>query len=101
MFTTLSKVILTTALSQEQNGKMSLMTGNARCAAHLKMILKKKNNVFVKSPTSALRCILRHCGGLKACLVPQNLHALNLKRFFRRLIYAYFYEFISNKKEKT
>jgi hypothetical protein len=36
---------------------------------------------FVKSPTSALRCILRHCSVLQVCLIPQDLHALNLELF--------------------
>ena len=33
---------------------------------------------LVKSPTSALRFILRHCSVLKVRLIPQDLRALNL-----------------------
>jgi hypothetical protein len=36
---------------------------------------------FVKSPTSALRYILRHCSVLKVRLIPQDLSALNLDLF--------------------
>ena len=36
---------------------------------------------FVKSPTSALRCILRHCSVLYVPFVPQDLRALNLELF--------------------
>ncbi len=36
---------------------------------------------FVKSPTSVLRCILRHCSVRKVRLVPQDLRALNLELF--------------------
>ena len=36
---------------------------------------------FVKSPTSALRCILRHCRVLYVPLIPQDLRALNLELF--------------------
>jgi len=36
---------------------------------------------FVKSPTSALRCILRHCSVLYVRFVPQDLRALNLELF--------------------
>ena len=32
---------------------------------------------FVKNPTSALRCILRHCDVLSVRLSPQDLRALN------------------------
>ena len=44
MFTTLNKGTLTVELRQGQNGKMCLMTGNARYAALLRMILKKNKN---------------------------------------------------------
>ncbi len=36
---------------------------------------------FVKSPTSALRCILRHCSVLYVRIIPQDLRALNLDLF--------------------
>ena len=36
---------------------------------------------FVKSPTSALRYILRHCSVLKVRLIPQDLRAF-LSRFY-------------------
>jgi hypothetical protein len=36
---------------------------------------------FVKSPTSALCCILRHCSVLYVRFVPQDLRALNLDLF--------------------
>jgi len=36
---------------------------------------------FVKSPISALRCILRHCDVPYVRLIPQNLRALNLELF--------------------
>jgi len=36
---------------------------------------------FVKSPTSALHCIHRHCDVLYVRLIPQNLRALNLELF--------------------
>jgi len=36
---------------------------------------------FVKSPTSALRYILRHCSVLHVRLIPQDLRALNLDLF--------------------
>jgi hypothetical protein len=36
---------------------------------------------FAKSPTSVLRCILRHCDVRKVSLIPQNLRALNLELF--------------------
>ena len=36
---------------------------------------------FVKSPTSALRCILSHCSVLYVRFVPQDLRALNLDLF--------------------
>ena len=37
---------------------------------------------FVKSPTSALRCILRPGNVLKACLIPQDLRAFLSRRFY-------------------
>ena len=36
---------------------------------------------FVKSPTSVLRCILRHYDVLSVRLIPQDLRALNLELF--------------------
>jgi len=36
---------------------------------------------FVKSPTSALRCIPRHYDVLYVRLIPRNLRALNLELF--------------------
>ena len=36
---------------------------------------------YIKSPTSALRCIPRHCDVLYVRLIPRNLRALNLKLF--------------------
>ena len=36
---------------------------------------------FVKSPTSALRCISRQCDVLYVRLIPRNLRALNLELF--------------------
>jgi len=36
---------------------------------------------FVKSPTSVLRCIFRHCGVPYVRLIPQDLRALNLELF--------------------
>jgi len=40
-----------------------------------------RNDGFVKSPTSALRCIPRHCDVLYVRLIPRNLRALNLELF--------------------
>ena len=45
---------------------------------HVKII---KVDGFVKSPTSALRCIPRHCDVLYVRLIPRNLRALNLELF--------------------
>jgi hypothetical protein len=45
MFMTLSSEILTMVLSREQNGKMYLMTGNARCAELQRMSFKRKNKM--------------------------------------------------------
>jgi hypothetical protein len=42
---------------------------------------KPRIDGFVKSPTSALRCILRHCSVPYVRLIPQDLRALNLKLF--------------------
>ena len=36
---------------------------------------------FVKSPTSALRCILRHCDVLSVRLISQALRGLNFELF--------------------
>ena len=36
---------------------------------------------YVKSPTSVLRCILRHYDVLSVRLIPQDLRALNLELF--------------------
>jgi hypothetical protein len=36
---------------------------------------------FAKRPSSALRCIFRHCGVLYVRLIPQDLRALNLELF--------------------
>jgi hypothetical protein len=41
----------------------------------------RKFDGFVKSPTSALRCIPRHCDVRQVRLIPRNLRALNLKLF--------------------
>ena len=40
-----------------------------------------KNDGFVKSSTSVLRCIPRHCGVRQVRLIPRNLRVLNLKFF--------------------
>ena len=45
------------------------------------MVVESEYDGFVKSPTSALRCILRHCSVLKVRLIPQDLRALNLELF--------------------
>jgi hypothetical protein len=40
-----------------------------------------KHDDFVKSPTSVLRCLLRHCDVLSVRLIPRDLRALNLELF--------------------
>jgi len=46
-----------------------------------KSFLVCKLDGFVKSPTSALRCIPRHYDVLSVRLIPRNLRALNLELF--------------------
>ncbi len=53
------------------------------------MKLPVKIDGFVKSPTSALRCILRHCSVPYIRLIPQDLRALNLKLFTLPSIFDY------------
>jgi len=48
---------------------------------------------FVKSPSAALRCILRHCGvPKKVRLIPQDLRALHMELFTKPSTVETFYE---------
>jgi hypothetical protein len=44
---------------------------------------------FVKSPDTALRCILRHCGVTQLRLIPQNLRALSANFLQSHLIFDF------------
>ncbi len=52
---------------------------------------------LVKSPYTALRCILRHCGVLEVRLIPQDLRALPMN-FLRNRLFLVFLETADGKQ---